>query len=84
MHTVSVLPGYRVYAHHVDARNQLDLGQYVGSVEDILTCGDVHYLRVRGGLEGMNELFIPLGAVRVVGPKQVHVTVSLEELAAQV
>src|SRR5439155_27038376 len=83
VHPASILPGYRVYAHHVDARNRLDLGQYVGSLEDILTCRDVHYLHVRGGLEGKNELFIPLGAVRAVGARQVHLTLSLEELAAQ-
>jgi hypothetical protein len=72
-----------VYAHHVDARNRLDAGQYVGTVEEVLTCGHVHYLHVRAGVEGPDDLFIPLGAGHAVGGKKVHLTLGLEELAGQ-
>ncbi len=79
----SILPGYAVYAHHVDASNHLDLGQYLGAVQEVLEVGHVHYLHVRGGLEHANELFIPLGAVRQVVGKHVHLTLSLEQLAGE-
>ena len=52
-------------------------------MEDIPRCRGVHDLSERGGLEGMNSSFIPVGAVSLVEPKQVHLTLSLEELAAQ-
>ena len=78
-----ILPGYAVYAHHVDASNHLDTGQYVGTVQDVLEVRNVHYLHVRGGLERANELFIPLGAVRALIGKQVHLVLSLEQLAGE-
>ncbi len=79
----SILPGYAVYAHHVDASNHLDLGEFVGTVQDVLHVNHVHYLHVRGGLEKANELFVPLGAVRQLVGKQVHLGLSLEALAAE-
>jgi hypothetical protein len=77
----SILPGYAVYAHHVDASNHLDVGQFVGTVQDVLEWRGVRYVHVRGGLEHGNELFIPLAGVRAVGAKQVHLTLSVEALA---
>jgi hypothetical protein len=45
VHPTSILPGYGVYAHHVDARNRLDAGQYGGTIEAVSTClsGSVGY-----------------------------------------
>ncbi len=79
----SVRRGARVFAHHVDPHNHVDVGQFVGVVEGVIACGDVHYLHVRGGLEEANELYIPLAAVRAVVGQEVHLNLSAEELAAQ-
>jgi nucleotide-binding universal stress UspA family protein len=77
----TIQPGDVVYAHHVDSQGRTDIGQYVGIVREVLRHDGVHYLHVHGGLGQANELFIPLSAVRAVAGKQVHLTLTLEDLA---
>jgi len=80
----TVQPGYLVFAHHVDPGCHVDPGQYVGVVGDVLERDGVHYLHVRGGLERASELFLPLGAIDAVVGKQVHLKLTLEDLAGRV
>ncbi|HLH24895.1 MAG TPA: hypothetical protein VK066_20430 [Chloroflexota bacterium] len=79
----TIRESYAVYAHHVDARNRTDLGQYVGVVHTMIDREGVRYIHVRGGLQHANELFIPMTAVRMVVGKQVHLGLSREELAGR-
>lgn len=79
----SILPGYSVYAHHVDRDNHIDQGQFVGTVHGVVESHGHHYLHVQGGLERMNELWIPIAAVRVVVGKHVHLGLSSEELVGE-
>jgi nucleotide-binding universal stress UspA family protein len=78
-----ILRGYPVFAHRVGPNHQPEIGQFVGTVEEVLADKDIHYLRIRGGLEHCNELFLPMGAVQTVAAKQVHLKLSLEDLAGQ-
>ncbi len=79
----SIQPGASVYAHHVDAGNHTDLGQFVGVVEAILERGGVHYLLVRPALDHADALYLPLGAVRAAVGEQVHLRLSPEDLAGR-
>jgi nucleotide-binding universal stress UspA family protein len=79
----TVQPGYLVFAHHGDPGCHVDPGQFVGVVGDVLERDGVHYLHVRGGLERANELFLPIGAIEAVVGKQVHLKLSLEDLAGR-
>jgi hypothetical protein len=79
----AIRESYAVYAHHVDAKNRTDLGQYVGVVHSMIDREGVRYIHVRGGLQHANELFIPMSAVRMVVGKQVHLSLSREELAGR-
>ncbi len=76
-------PGCPVFAHRVDTAMHADPGQFVGVIEDVLDREGVHYLYVRGGLEGASELYLPLAAVRAVAGKQVHLSLSVEDLVGQ-
>jgi nucleotide-binding universal stress UspA family protein len=78
-----IRPGYLVFAHHVDPGSRVDPGQFVGVVADVLERGAVHYLHLRGGLGRANELFLPIGTIQAVVGKQVHLKLSLEDLAGQ-
>lgn len=83
MEMASIQPGYSVYAHHVDPRDHADLGQYVGRVVGVLERHGLHYLHVRGGLDAPNDLYLPIAAVRTVAGKQVHLSLSTEDLAGR-
>lgn len=76
----TVQPGYRVFAHHGESGHHGGAGQFVGVVEDVIEHQGHRYLHVRGGLEQANELFLPIGTIRAVGGKQVHLNLSLEGL----
>jgi hypothetical protein len=76
----AIHPGYDVYAHHVDSTNHVDLGQFVGEVEAVVERRGLHYLQIGGGLQGANQLYLPIGAVRAVVGRQVHLSLSLEDL----
>jgi nucleotide-binding universal stress UspA family protein len=80
-HTIK--PGYLVFAHHVDVGCHVEPGQFVGVVADVLERGAVHYLHLRGGFGRANELFLPVGAIQAVVGKQVHLKLSVEDLAGQ-
>src|ERR671926_430681 len=56
----AIHPGYDVYAHHVDPANHADLGQFVGEVEAVLERRGLHYVQVGGGLQGANQLYLPI------------------------
>ena len=79
----TILSGYQVYAHEVDASGQASRGQFVGVVQGVLDHQGAHYVHVRGGLENANQLFLPVAAVRGVVGKEVHLNLSLQELAGQ-
>ena len=79
----TIRESYAVYAHHLDAQNRTDLGQYVGVVHTMIDREGVRYIHVRGGLQHANELFIPMTAVRMVVGKQVHLNLSREELSGR-
>jgi hypothetical protein len=76
----AIHPGYSVYAHHVDPANHTDLGQFVGEVESVLERGGLHYVQVGGGLQGANQLYLPIEAVRAVRGREVHLNLSVEQL----
>jgi hypothetical protein len=76
--------GNVVFARADGGRGGCDVGQFVGVVEDVLTIEGRNYLQVRGGLENVNELFLPLAEVRQVGSRQVHLQLAVEELLGQV
>jgi hypothetical protein len=75
--------GLPVFAHHVDAYNRMGIGQFVGVVEEDLVGDGGEYLHVRGGLENVRELFLPMSAVRTVMGGQVHLNLSAEDLVGQ-
>ncbi|HEY7060225.1 MAG TPA: hypothetical protein VII06_02015 [Chloroflexota bacterium] len=77
----AIQPGYDVYAHHVDPANHVDLGQFVGEVEAVLERRGLHYVQVGGGLQGANQLYLPIDAVLAVRARQVHLCLSREQLA---
>ena len=79
----AIHPGYKVYAHHVDPNNHADLGEFVGEVEAVLECNGLHYLQVGGGLQNANRLYLPIGAVRALAGRQVHLSLSLEDLTGR-
>jgi hypothetical protein len=79
-----IRPGYTVYAHHVDARGHSDAGQFVGVVHAVIAQQGMLILHVQGGLRHANEWFLPMGAVQVIGGKQVHLNLSAEALTGQV
>ena len=79
----SIQPGYAVYAHHVDPANHADLGQYVGQVVAVIERRGLHYLHVRDGIEHANDLYLPIDAVRAVAGRQVHLSLSREQLAGR-
>ncbi len=79
----NIHPGYQVYAHHVDPTNHADLGQFVGLVSEVLERHGLHYVHVGGGLEDANQLYLPIDAVRSVVGRQVHLCLSLEQLAGR-
>ncbi|HZS02813.1 MAG TPA: hypothetical protein VFE37_29160 [Chloroflexota bacterium] len=79
----AIQPGYSVYAHHVDPAHHADLGQFVGEVEAVLERGGLHYVQVGGGLQDANQLYLPIDAVRAVVGRQVHLNLSLEQLAGR-
>jgi hypothetical protein len=75
--------GLPVFAHHVDTHNRLGIGQFVGVVEDAVSSDGQEYLHVRGGLENVRELFLPMSAVRTIVAGQVHLNLSTEDLVGQ-
>jgi nucleotide-binding universal stress UspA family protein len=79
----TVEPGYLVFAHQPDSACHVDRGQFVGVVADVFERGGVHYLHVRGDLERANDLFLPIGTIQGVMSKQIHLKLSLEDLAGQ-
>jgi nucleotide-binding universal stress UspA family protein len=79
----TVEPGYLVFARQPDSACHVDRGPFVGVVADVLQRGGVRYLHVRGDLERANELFLPTGTIQAVVSKQIHLRLSLEELAGQ-
>lgn len=79
----TIAAGYGVYAHHVDRNNHADLGQYVGDVQEVLDRHGAYYLHVRGGVQGANELWLPLATVRAVAGEEVHLNLSMEDLAGE-
>jgi nucleotide-binding universal stress UspA family protein len=78
-----ILRGYPVFAHRMGPNHRPELGQFVGTVEEGILYDGVHYLHVRGGIEGCNGLYLPLGSVQTVVAKQVHLNLSLEDLAGR-
>jgi hypothetical protein len=76
----AIHPGYSVYAHHVDPNNHVDLGEFVGEVEAVLERQGLHYVQVGGGLQGANQLYLPIDAVFAVLGRQVHLNLSLGDL----
>jgi hypothetical protein len=78
-----IAAGYQVYAHHRNASNRLDGGQYVGLVREVMEQDGVHYLHVVGGLEHGENLYLPLGAVATVLGKQVHLMLALDNFVGQ-
>ena len=83
METAGIQAGYSVYAHHIDPTNHADLGQFVGTVVEVLERNGLHFVHVRGGLDAPNELYLPIAAVRAVVGKQVHLDLSAEDLAGR-
>jgi hypothetical protein len=79
----TIQPGYAVYAHHVDPANHVDLGQFVGEVEAVLERHGLHYIKVSGGIQGANQLYLPIEAVRALVGREVHLNLSLEQLAGR-
>ena len=77
----TVEPGYLVFARQPDNACHVDRGQFVGVVAYVLEHGGVRYLHVRGDQERASELFLPLGTIQAVVSKQIHLKLSLEELA---
>jgi hypothetical protein len=75
--------GYVVFARPDGSRDQSRIGQFVGVVEDVLVVDGLHHVHVRGGLQNVNELFLPLDAVRFVGSQQVHLQLAVEDLLGQ-
>ncbi|HZR99873.1 MAG TPA: hypothetical protein VFE37_14270 [Chloroflexota bacterium] len=78
-----IAAAYAVYAHHMNTKNQMDAGQYMGVVHEVIAHAGVRYIHVRGGLQHANELFIPMTAVRLVIGKQVHLSLSPEQLVGR-
>ena len=76
-----IMPGNNVYAHHMDANDNPDVGQFVGEVVDLHEHNGVEYIHVRGGIARDNDLYVPLGAVFAVGADEVHLNLSPEDLA---
>jgi hypothetical protein len=79
----AIHPGYAVYAHHIDRANHADAGQFVGEVEALIERRGLHYLQVGGGLQGANQLYLPIESVRVVAGREVHLNLSLEQLTGR-
>jgi hypothetical protein len=76
----TIQPGYTVFAHPAGRTEGSPVGQFVGTVLDVIDHRGVHYVHVRSGIEQANELFIPLAAVRAVVHHQVHLNLSPEDL----
>ena len=68
-----------------DASVEIDasLERVWGVVEDVLVHRGGYCLHVRGGLEGANELCLPMTAVGAVRGHQVHLNLSVEDLLGQ-
>ena len=78
-----IKPGYDVYAHHIDPNNHVDLGQFIGEVEAVLERRGLHYVQVGGGLQDANQLYLPIDDVLAVRGRQVHLSLSREQLSGQ-
>jgi len=78
----AISSGYVVFARP-DERDYSGVGPFVGVVDDVLTIDGRPYLRVRGGLEDVKELLLPLAEVRTVGSHQVHLQLAVEDLSDQ-
>jgi hypothetical protein len=78
----AISSGYVVFARPGD-RDYSGVGRFVGVVDDVLSVDGRHYLRVRGGLEDVRELLLPLAEVRTVGSHQVHLQLAVEDLSDQ-
>jgi hypothetical protein len=74
--------GYPVFASPTDGALGR-IGQFVGVVEDVRIHRGGYCVHVRGGLEGANELRLPIAAVRAVHGHQVHLNLSVEDLLGQ-
>lgn len=79
----AIQSGYPVFARPDDPANDLDLGRFVGVVDDVIERRGAPYLHVRGGLEQARDLFLPLGAVRTAANHQVRLNVTLADLLGQ-
>jgi hypothetical protein len=79
----AISSGYVVFARPDGSRDQSGIGPFVGVVEDVLTVDGLHYVHVRGGLQNVNELFLPLAEVRLTCSQQVHLQLAVEDLLGQ-
>jgi hypothetical protein len=75
----TISSGYVVFARP-DERDYNGVGPFVGVVDDVLTVDGRHYVRVRGGLDDVKQLLLPLTEVRTVGSHQVHLQLAVEDL----
>ena len=78
-----ICPGYVVFARPDGSHGQSGIGPFVGVVEDMLTRDGLDYVHVRGALQNVNELFLPLAEVRLTGNQQVHLQLAVEDLVGQ-
>ena len=75
--------GNVVFARADGSHGGCGVGQFVGVVQDVLAVDGLNYLHLRGGLENVNELFLPLAEVRLVGNRQVHLQLAVDELLSR-
>ena len=78
----AISSGYVVFARP-DERDYSGVGPFVGVVDDVLIVDGRHYVRVRGGLDDVKELLLPLAEVRTVGSHQVHLQLAVDDLSDQ-
>lgn len=78
-----IFPGYVVFARPDGSHGGCGVGPFVGVVQDMLVVDGLHYVHVRGGLANVDELFLPLSAIRFVGGRQVHLQLAVEDLLGE-
>ena len=82
-HRRAIQPGYPVFARPDNPANEVELGRFVGVVDEVIESHSVPYLRVRGGLEQARELCLPLAAVRAAENHQIRLNLNLAEVVGR-